>query len=1047
MTASFARRTAALFMTLLMALSALPAFALKGDGAPTDEAAGDALGSGESVIVSEIDPCFESAEAEDGDRTVIRAKVPEGDDGSAARKEFEERMLSTHDSEALWDTPDANGAYYGDYVLIYNPQYNAAAKSTGTLTGLIDTTILDHIASVESDTAELGHDDDMPCAVCGTPDITEEDMAVEPPRDTEAKEILTFNVGDTHDFTLLAKYCVVSNNTVNFTCYAKGEHCYVWSPTDKTAGRFYPLDQIDSTYPQLIADEFDAKYSTMRSAFGDHWNGSQGDGRVNLMFYNLKDNDPGVTIAGFFAPTDYTNNNMPMINIDTMPCLCYVSGSQVVPFPVSSQYNTMVHEYQHQIHYSVCHTYSKDTESWLTEMMSAAAEEICYPGSSLSERICTWIGKSELESMATNPYYEVKSKNYAPQTGQALYTWNRDATGQTSLSQYAKVSLYAQYLYAHNNQGNNVFKTILWEFASHASYTSGDAMAAVMNDIIFANNDLSYLNRYFWIALVMNPISSSSYFTNYGFKMQDGYDPSEYYDIQNLYSVLCPVVYTGAGVSLGGGSAIVVKPAGGRFVPPADADPSLEYYGIFTNERLIAESTSGYEYTRIFTATSDHPWVYSDGAAMSANSGVHGSTAACAYYAYPNSGVGSIRFSFKVEGEGSGTNFYDGLRVYLDYRDEDHKQLEIWSTNGQWMNYELVIPENYYGTVIWFEYVKDGSVSNGTDCAYIDNVEFINKIDHRLKSSSSSDYLHFTTGGAYPWEYSPIGVISTNSGEPNTVSTIQCTVDAEAGDVLYIAFVSNGEESSTYGTIYDGLDFYFNGYKTNTWGIADGTRYAYIYESGTYSFRWTYFKDESVDSDLDYAVLQKVYIIKSPTSDVISSVNVSGYHIPKAGEHASDIINQLYVPSSANYKISWAHFYCDTDGTTISNGAVFEEGKEYSLQIRLEPRYTQHFTNDTYYYINNDISEVDQGITGLIPSRSYFVIWTVPREAESPYIMGDVNNDSFVNANDALMVLRYSLHIITTMPNMAAADIDGNGTINANDALAILRAALGIITL
>ena len=73
-------------------------------------------------------------------------------------------------------------------------------------------------------------------------------------------------------------------------------------------------------------------------------------------------------------------------------------------------------------------------------------------------------------------------------------------------------------------------------------------------------------------------------------------------------------------------------------------------------------------------------------------------------------------------------------------------------------------------------------------------------------------------------------------------------------------------------------------------------------------------------------------------------------------------------------------------------------------------------------------------------------IYWVKVDTSGTLLKGDVNNDGVVNANDALMVMRYALGLITSLPNLAAADVDGNGTINANDALKIMRYALGLIS-
>lgn len=101
-------------------------------------------------------------------------------------------------------------------------------------------------------------------------------------------ESLSFNVGDTHVFSLYSSYCPLPNSNVEFEVLAKGEHCYIWTPTS-TAANVYPLDEIDESFAQICADEFDSKFALMQSSFGDHANGSQGDGRLNILYYNIDD--------------------------------------------------------------------------------------------------------------------------------------------------------------------------------------------------------------------------------------------------------------------------------------------------------------------------------------------------------------------------------------------------------------------------------------------------------------------------------------------------------------------------------------------------------------------------------------------------------------------------------------------------------------------------------------------------------------------------------------------------------------------------------------
>ena len=57
---------------------------------------------------------------------------------------------------------------------------------------------------------------------------------------------------------------------------------------------------------------------------------------------------------------------------------------------------------------------------------------------------------------------------------------------------------------------------------------------------------------------------------------------------------------------------------------------------------------------------------------------------------------------------------------------------------------------------------------------------------------------------------------------------------------------------------------------------------------------------------------------------------------------------------------------------------------------------------------------------------------------------GDADGNGVVDVTDALMVLRYAMGIIGTLPRMDNADMDGSGTVNVTDAVMILRLAMGV---
>ena len=67
---------------------------------------------------------------------------------------------------------------------------------------------------------------------------------------------------------------------------------------------------------------------------------------------------------------------------------------------------------------------------------------------------------------------------------------------------------------------------------------------------------------------------------------------------------------------------------------------------------------------------------------------------------------------------------------------------------------------------------------------------------------------------------------------------------------------------------------------------------------------------------------------------------------------------------------------------------------------------------------------------------------------DPPVLMGDADGDGTVSVADALIVLRFSMGLISASAlDTAAADMDGSGSVTVADALLILRKAMGIIRL
>ena len=456
---------------------------------------------------------------------------------------------------------DGSDGYSGDYVVIYNPSTSGyGTASTGNMSGLIETEVGED--AVHPMPAEMA---DRPYRIDVDGAMAEQAAGLEKPVGGTSVRT-SFNVGDTHTFSLNSSYCPLPSSSVQFKVLAKGEHCYIWTPTS-TASNVYPLDQIDPTFGDICAAEFDSKFDLMQSSFGDHENGI-GDGRLNILYYNIDDGwqlGQGY-VGGYFSPFDFFTNQIPCLHVDTYPGVHYVNAEGVEINDISRTYNVMVHEYQHLINFSN----TENMETWENECMSAAAEEICYPGSSVSRRIQSWTNYSFPNDDWHNPPEEFPYvSNYILHNGYTMYGWDNNMSTDNILVLYAQVSLFAQYIFTQ--YGNTTFRQLLTQDAQGRAFPQAFQNVTGQSAAEFVKN--------FRIALTANTASDVLGGT-YGFRMQEGFDPSGYHGVENLYRWLGPVVFTGNQCSIQAGGAITVKPVGGVYNPPSGAGSGLVYIGV-----------------------------------------------------------------------------------------------------------------------------------------------------------------------------------------------------------------------------------------------------------------------------------------------------------------------------------------------------------------------------------------------------------------------------------------------------------------------------------
>ena len=583
---------------------------------------------------------------------------------------------------------------------------------------------------------------------------------------------------------------------------AKGEHCYIWTPTS-TAANVYPLDEIDESFAQICADEFDSKFALMQSSFGDHANGSQGDGRLNILYYNIDDGwTPGNGyVAGFFTASDLASNGMPCLNIDTYPGVYYVNTEGEVTIDIADTYGTMVHEYQHLINYS-----AGGSDTWINECMSAASEEICYPGSSISRRVQSWMNYSfkTNNDWLTPPAEHEYVSAWSLHNGFSMYDWSNWIEMDDRLALYAQVSFFAQYIYTQ--YGNQTFRALLQKLAAGKSFAAAFQEVTGQTASEFVGN--------FRVAMTAN--APDAYDGIYGFRMQEGYNPADYHDVQNLYNLLSPVVFTGNSCSISGGGAITVKPVDGIYFPPQGADNGLKYFGVTLNA-IPPEPVA-------LTALSIDP--------VSAQAYVGGEIRLSALRTPENAN------NFEVEWTSSNPAVaaVRGNKRYAAVTGVAQGTATITARAHDLLNDRYYTASAQVTIAGLPSFDEAANVQNGT--------------------------LNFTNNSSHPWAVDVVNsvggasVVSTNAGVGSSSAGFSVTVNMNAGEIMSFDWRVSSESN------YDKLKFRVNNTdNTNISGDRDWTTVTYTAQTtGSYTFEWVYSKDSSVNSGSDCGWVDNISI-------------------------------------------------------------------------------------------------------------------------------------------------------------------------------------------
>jgi Zn-dependent metalloprotease len=206
----------------------------------------------------------------------------------------------------------------------------------------------------------------------------------------------------------------------------------------------------------------------------------------------------------------------------------------------------------------------------------------------------------------------------------------------------------------------------------------------------------------------------------------------------------------------------------------------------------------------------------------------------------------AVKFYWKVSSEAN----YDYLRFYID-------GVEKTSIAGtvDWTQVSYNITAGTH-TLKW-SYTKDGSVSTGSDCGWVDKLEITEPAADPIGEAVDAPSQTFTLSGNANWfsqtvttYYGGDAAESGNIGNSQT-TTMETAISGKTSVKFYWKVSSE--------TNYDYLRFYIDGVEqTQISGNVNWTQRTYSVSSGTHTLKWSFTKDYSVSTGSDCGWVDKL---------------------------------------------------------------------------------------------------------------------------------------------------------------------------------------------
>lgn len=159
--------------------------------------------------------------------------------------------------------------------------------------------------------------------------------------------------GDVKPFTC-TDFTTREDYTINATCEAAGEHCYLFVGED--------LNVAESRIQDLVTTFDHVVYPTVTETFGNV-TGADDNPRIVILLLDIRDDSPDgasdLYVAGYFDGRTENSLNIIFLDVDARD---------------NEIRSTLAHEFQHLIH----HSHDPREKTWVDEGCSGYAEFLCF---------------------------------------------------------------------------------------------------------------------------------------------------------------------------------------------------------------------------------------------------------------------------------------------------------------------------------------------------------------------------------------------------------------------------------------------------------------------------------------------------------------------------------------------------------------------------------------------------------------------------------------------------------------------------------------------